>query len=318
MKNRRATRALPPPQQYRWRAVDDMRQPQRRVDHRSFQALGRERAGWQCGERYLRAVSDVARVLPGIRPQERQILGRSADVGSATRHGKASAGLLLREGATGHGARAVSVACGAFHRRPGVHFHGPLHAREDGRAPIRPRNRRNPATGVCQVPGQTTGGGGRALPRRRHVSRLVMPLSLRGGKLGCNSTRKDPWVTKRPCGIRVMCGNAASSRANTWGLQPRLRHGRIPAGIRSLGCLFRLGTGTEPGTRAIQRTTAIASGRPFRNSASCACRPRRQRAWPPLRDSGRLLRALSARAGSVWKSAANEPCEKCFSAGKTV
>jgi hypothetical protein len=43
----------------------------------------------------------------------------------------------------------------------GVHFHGPLHAREDGRAPIRPRNRRNPATGVCQVPGQTTGGGGR-------------------------------------------------------------------------------------------------------------------------------------------------------------
>jgi hypothetical protein len=75
--------------------------------------------------------------------------------------GKASAGLLLREGATGHGARAVSVACGAFHRRPGVHFHGPLHAREDGRAPIRPRNRRNPATGVCQVPGQTTGGGGR-------------------------------------------------------------------------------------------------------------------------------------------------------------
>jgi hypothetical protein len=147
-----------------------------------FQALGRERAGWQvCGERYLRAVSDVARVLPGIRPQERQILGRSADVGSATRHGKASAGLLLREGATGHGARAVSVACGAFHRRPGVHFHGPLHAREDGRAPIRPRNRRNPATGVCQVPGQTTGGRRQALPRRRHVSRLVMPPLCEGG-----------------------------------------------------------------------------------------------------------------------------------------
>jgi hypothetical protein len=164
------------------------------------------------------------------------------------------------------------------------------------------------------MPGTWPNNRGRrqALPRRRHVSRLVMPLSLRGGKLGCNSTRKDPWVTKRPCGIRVMCGNAASSRANTWGLQPRLRHGRIPAGIRSLGCLFRLGTGTEPGTRAIQRTTAIASGRPFRNSASCACRPRRQRAWPPLRDSGRLLRALSARAGSVWKSAANEPLRKVF------
>jgi hypothetical protein len=135
--------------------------PQRRVDHRSFQALGRERAGWQCGERYLRAVSDVARVLPGIRPQERQILGRSADVGSATRHGKASAGLLLREGATGHGARAVSVACGSFPPTARCAFSRTAACSGGWTRSIRPRNRRNPATGVCQVPGQTTGGGGR-------------------------------------------------------------------------------------------------------------------------------------------------------------
>jgi hypothetical protein len=41
------------------------------------------------------------------------------------------------------------------------------------------------------------GGRRQALPRRRHVSRLVMPSLCEGGKLGCNSTRKDPWRLRK-------------------------------------------------------------------------------------------------------------------------